>query len=152
MSALIRQTVRAVLVATLGSCLTLAGYADDTANPRVKVWSGVEYQDLAIGEGTSVRMGETVTVHATGWLANGEKFWSSIDDGQTYDFILRGDGVISGWIDGIPGMKVGGRRKLWIPSELAYGKRGNPPLVPPHSDLVFEIELFAIKQSAPRAN
>ena len=71
---------------------------------------------------------------------------TSSDDGRTYDFALRGGagGVISGWVDGIPGMKVGGKRKLWVPAVLGYGEKGFADNIPPDSDLVFEIEIFAI--------
>ena len=118
---------------------------------RVTVWSGVSYQDLEVGTGATVRPGQTVTCHTTGWLADGTKFWSSRDDGGVpYDQTIRGgrNGIIAGMVDGLPGMKVGGVRKLWIPAELAYAKAGFGTSVPPDADLVFEVEIFAIVEVA----
>ena len=118
---------------------------------RVTVWSGVSYQDLAVGTGARVRAGQTMTCHATGWLSDGTKFWSSHDDGNPIEFNLRSGrgGVIPGWVDGIPGMKVGGKRKLWVPAELAYGEKGFGTSVPPGSDLVFEVEVVSVKAADP---
>lgn len=119
----------------------------DDPTERVTVWSGVSYQDLKVGTGATIRPGQILTLHSTGWLASGPKFWSSRDDdGPPLDFTLRGGngGVIDGWVDGIPGMKVGGLRKLWVPAELAYGEKGWGTSIPPGSDLVFEVEVFAI--------
>jgi FKBP-type peptidyl-prolyl cis-trans isomerase len=121
--------------------------AEPEAEDRVKVWSGVSYKDLTVGTGATVRPGQTVTCHTTGWLTDGTKFWSSRDDdGSAYNQKLRGGkgGIIAGMVDGLPGMKVGGLRKLWIPAELAYGKNGSGALIPPDADLVFEVEIFAI--------
>jgi FKBP-type peptidyl-prolyl cis-trans isomerase FkpA len=117
------------------------------SNARVTVWSGVSYQDLKVGTGATVRPGQIVTCHTTGWLSDGTRFWSSRDDdGAPYDQKLRAGrgGIIAGMVDGLPGMKVGGLRKLWIPAELAYGKNGFGTSVPPDTDLVFEVEIFAI--------
>jgi len=112
---------------------------------KVTLPSGVAYQDLVVGTGAQeVKAGNTITCHATGWLTNGTKFWSSHDSGRPASFPLRNPGgVIQGWVDGIPGMRVGGTRKLWIPAALGYGARGKGP-IPPNSDLVFEVELISI--------
>jgi FKBP-type peptidyl-prolyl cis-trans isomerase FkpA len=114
---------------------------------RITLPSGVQYEDLVVGAGPEVQAGQSVTCHATGWLTDGKKFWSSHDGAnQPADFTLRNPGgVIQGWVDGVPGMKPGGKRKLWIPSKHAYGAQGRPPRIPPNSDLVFEIELIAIR-------
>ncbi len=131
------------------------GAEPDAPDPkRVKVWSGVSYQDLEVGAGATVRPGQTVTCHTTGWLTDGTRFWSSRDDdGAPYDQTIRGGrgGIIAGMVDGLPGMKVGGLRKIWIPAELAYGKTGNGTIVPPDSDLVFEVEIFAIANPPKQA-
>jgi FKBP-type peptidyl-prolyl cis-trans isomerase len=86
-----------------------------------------------------------VSVHYTGTLTDGSKFDSSIDRGKPFEFQLGAGRVIKGWDQGVVGMKVGGKRKLTIPSDLAYGARGFPPVIPPDSTLVFEIELLGVR-------
>lgn len=116
------------------------------AGKKITLPSGVAIQDLKLGEGTAVKAGDKVNSHATGWLTNGTKFWSSHDKGRPIDFTLRNPGgVIKGWVIGVPGMKPGGKRKIWIPSALAYGSRGRPPVIPPDADLIFEVEIIAIR-------
>ena len=121
--------------------------AAGAAGDKVTLPSGVAYQDIKVGSGTAAKAGDTVNSHATGWLTDGTKFWSSHDGpNEPIDFTLKNPGgVIQGWVDGVPGMMPGGVRKLWIPSALAYGARGRPPVIPPNSDLVFEVELVAIR-------
>jgi hypothetical protein len=105
--------------------------------------SGVTYVDVVEGRGQLVPPGATVTVHYTGRLASGKKFDSSRDRGQAATFPLAN--VIRGWQDGIPGMKIGGRRKLVIPDPLAYGERGVPNVIPPNSILIFDVEVLEIR-------
>ena len=107
--------------------------------------SGLRYQDVTQGEGKEAKAGQTVSVHYTGWLPNGEKFDSSRDRNQPFDFTLGAGQVIAGWDEGVAGMKVGGKRKLVIPPDLAYGTAGAPPDIPPGATLVFEVELLAVR-------
>jgi FKBP-type peptidyl-prolyl cis-trans isomerase len=105
----------------------------------------LQIEDLRPGTGAEALAGKTVTVHYVGTLTNGSKFDSSRDRGQGFTFKLGAGQVIKGWDQGVAGMKVGQLRKLTIPSELAYGARGFPPVIPPDSTLVFEVELLAVK-------
>jgi len=102
-------------------------------------------EDLQVGSGDEAKTGKTVSVHYTGTLTNGSKFDSSLDRGKPFEFELGAGRVIKGWDQGVVGMKVGGKRKLTIPSDLAYGARGFPPVIPPDSTLVFEIELLGVR-------
>ena len=107
--------------------------------------SGLKYEDIKQGDGDVATAGKTVSVHYTGWLTNGKKFDSSKDRGQPFEFPLGGGRVIKGWDEGVQGMKVGGVRKLTIPSNLAYGSRGAGGAIPPDATLVFEVELLKIR-------
>ena len=100
--------------------------------------------DHEVGNGPEAAAGHTVSVHYTGTLTNGTKFDSSVDRGTPFEFKLGVGMVIQGWDRGIAGMKVGGKRRLEIPAALAYGERGFPPVIPPNSDLVFEVELLGV--------
>ncbi|HEU5074962.1 MAG TPA: FKBP-type peptidyl-prolyl cis-trans isomerase, partial [Polyangiaceae bacterium] len=101
-------------------------------------------EDLAPGKGAAAKTGDTVKVHYTGTLLSGKKFDSSLDRNEPFEFKLGAGMVIKGWDEGVVGMKVGGKRKLTIPADLAYGKDGRPPTIPPNSPLVFEVELVEI--------
>jgi len=108
---------------------------------------GLKVTDIKVGSGPMAEPGQTVAVHYTGWLTDGTKFDSSHDRGQPYPFLLGADPpqVIRGWEQGVKGMRVGGRRKLTIPSELGYAERGYPPVIPPGATLVFEVELMDVR-------
>lgn len=106
--------------------------------------SGLQYVDLLVGEGATAQAGQTVIVHYTGWLENGKKFDSSVDRGQPFSFPLGAGRVIKGWDEGVQGMKVGGKRKLTIPSNLGYGPRGAGGIIPPNATLIFDVELLGI--------
>jgi FKBP-type peptidyl-prolyl cis-trans isomerase len=116
----------------------------DTA-AMTKTPSGLRYQDVALGEGKAATAGGMVRVHYTGWLPNGEKFDSSRDRNEPFEFSLGAGQVIAGWDEGVAGMKVGGKRKLVIPPDLAYGTAGAPPDIPPGATLVFEVELLDVR-------
>lgn len=107
--------------------------------------SGLKYVDQKEGTGAEAKAGNTAEVHYTGWLKDGKKFDSSLDRGQTFKFKLGAGQVIKGWDEGVQGMKVGGKRKLIIPSELGYGKRGAGGVIPPDAELTFEVELIGVK-------
>ncbi len=101
--------------------------------------------DLKAGDGQEAKAGDSVKVHYKGTFAQtGEKFDSSYDTGEPVTLKLAQGQVIGGWVQGIPGMKIGGKRRLVIPAGLGYGAQGFPPTIPPNTDLVFEVELVAI--------
>jgi FKBP-type peptidyl-prolyl cis-trans isomerase len=107
--------------------------------------SGLKYWEIKKGSGATAVAGKLVSVHYTGWLADGKEFDSSLDLGEPIQFDLGSGKVIKGWDEGIAGMKVGGRRQLHIPPELGYGTRGAPPTIPPNATLIFDVQLVAVK-------
>jgi len=113
--------------------------------------NGLIMDDLVVGEGAEAVSGKMIEVHYTGWLYNpdapdnkGHKFDSSVDRGETFDFLLGGGRVIQGWDQGFAGMKIGGLRRLTIPSEMGYGARGAGGAIPPNATLVFDVELISV--------
>jgi peptidylprolyl isomerase len=104
--------------------------------------SGLKYQDLKVGDGPSPTMSQTVLVHYIGRLENGKEF-NNFSRGKPIEFKMGQ--VIPGWQEGLQSMKVGGKRRLWIPSKLAYGAAGSPPQIPANANLDFDIELVGIK-------
>ncbi len=107
--------------------------------------SGLKYTDQVIGTGATPQKGQTVTVHYTGTLENGKKFDSSVDRGKPADFRIGVGSVIEGWDEGLMTMKVGGKRRLVIPSKLGYKQQGRPPDIPGNSTLIFDVELLGVK-------
>jgi FKBP-type peptidyl-prolyl cis-trans isomerase len=107
--------------------------------------SGLEYEDLKKGAGDPATRGDVVVVHYTGWLTDGKQFDSSVG-GAPFSFKLGAGEVIAGWDEGVAGIMVGGKRKLWIPAKLAYGRDGAPPEIPPNAELIFEVELLRIQK------
>lgn len=107
--------------------------------------NGLKIEDLKVGTGQEVKDGDLAVMHYTGWLLDGTKFDSSYDRDTPFEVRIGGGYVIRGWDMGIPGMKVGGKRKLTIPSELAYGRYGVDPDIPGDATLLFEVELLGVK-------
>jgi FKBP-type peptidyl-prolyl cis-trans isomerase FkpA len=112
---------------------------------EVTTSSGLKYVDQVVGTGEVAVAGKTASVHYTGWLENGKQFDSSVDRGQPFSFPLGGGRVIKGWDEGVQGMKVGGKRKLTIPSDLGYGSRGAGGVIPPNATLIFDVELLGVR-------
>ncbi|MGE5414786.1 MAG: FKBP-type peptidyl-prolyl cis-trans isomerase [Syntrophomonadaceae bacterium] len=144
-------------VAALLSAPLLAQETKPTPAPGVgkgemkmtKTPSGLQYEDVKVGTGDSPKKGQMAVVHYTGWLwengAKGKKFDSSVDRGQPFSFPVGQGRVIKGWDEGVATMKVGGKRILLIPPDLAYGSRGAGGAVPPNATLMFEVDLLEIK-------
>jgi FKBP-type peptidyl-prolyl cis-trans isomerase len=120
------------------------GPAKVTGEPT-KTADGLEYWDIKVGTGAAAAAGNTVKVNYTGWLTNGKKFDSSIGRGPFEVTPLGTAPVIKGWNEGIVGMKVGGKRQLRIPPELAYGADGYPGVIPANSTLIFDVQLLSVK-------
>jgi len=142
------RIIAIVIVAVLA--LSAVGYVlskrgGSSGGTEVTTASGLKYIDLVEGTGATPKRGQTVTVHYTGTLENGNKFDSSFDHGGPSDFRLGVGAVIKGWDEGLMSMKVGGKRKLTVPSNLGYGPMGRPPNIPGNSTLIFEVELLGVK-------
>lgn len=111
----------------------------------IKTVSGLQYEDVEIGTGAEAKDGMQISAHYTGTLTDGSVFDSSRTRNQPFGFKLGAGQVIKGWDEGIVGMKIGGKRRLIVPGELAYGARGYPPVIPPNATLNFDIELVDAK-------
>ena len=137
-----RSSLIAIVVLTLAVGV---GGSMAESNQEVTTPSGLKYVDQTVGTGDVAVVGKNVSVHYTGWLENGKKFDSSVDRGQSFSFPLGAGRVIKGWDEGVQGMKVGGKRKLTIPSELGYGSRGAGGVIPPNATLIFDVELLGVR-------
>ncbi len=140
--------ILAIGVGVLIAIDSSSGSADDKKDDKkdekvVETKSGLKYVDLKVGDGDEAKLGKTVEVNYTGWLKDGKKFDSSVGK-DPFSFRVGAGEVIKGWDEGVAGMKVGGKRKLIIPADLAYGKTGRGP-IPGDAELTFEIELLKIK-------
>lgn len=112
---------------------------------RMEQPSGLGIETVQAGSGKEALNGSTVTVHYTGTLEDGTKFDSSVDRGQPFSFTLGIGQVIAGWDQGVLGMKVGEKRRLTIPADLAYGEQGVPGAIPPNATLIFDVELLGVE-------
>ncbi|MCS4306422.1 peptidylprolyl isomerase [Rheinheimera pacifica] len=104
----------------------------------------VEIEGLVEGTGKAAERGALITAHCRGCLEDGTEFDSSYKRGEPFQIVLSNNRVIQGWILGLKGMKTGGKRKLWLPAALAYGERQIGTMIPPNSNLIFEIELLEV--------
>jgi len=119
--------------------------SNEAASQVVTTESGLQYVDLVVGTGRQAELGDTATVHYTGWLADGRKFDSSVDRKEPFSFRVGAGQVIKGWDEGVGTMKVGGKRKLTIPPQLGYGARGAGNVIPPNATLTFDVELLGLR-------
>ncbi len=150
---------RYVTAAAIILAFTAAGFAQNTTKKKtdtsaptkvtgegVRTPSGLEYWDIRVGTGDVAKEGSHVRVHYTGWLTNGKKFDSSVDAGRPFDFTIGNGEVIKGWEEGVTGMRVGGKRQLRIPPNLAYGAEGTPGgPIPPNATLIFDVHLLQVQ-------
>jgi peptidylprolyl isomerase len=137
------QTTTPKATTATGSHSTAARTATPAAPPVVTP-SGLKYVDQVVGTGATPKVGDTVLVNYTGRFTNGKIFDTSVGKAP-FQFVLGRGQVIKGWDEGVGSMKVGGKRKLTIPPDLAYGAGGYPGVIPPNSTLVFQVELLKIK-------
>lgn len=137
--------------AALLLCLSSGSVAADNketknmADQTVTTESGLKYVDMVVGTGRQPEVGDTASVHYTGWLADGKKFDSSVDRKEPFSFRVGAGQVIKGWDEGVMGMKIGGKRKLTIPPQLGYGARGAGGVIPPNATLTFDVELLDLR-------
>src|SRR5215475_1754088 len=155
MRAALRMSALLTLSVTLAGATLLAAGATSPAaakTPRSSTMttaSGLKIEDTKVGTGASPKTGQTCVMHYTGWLyqngQKGQKFDSSVDRKEPFEFPIGQRRVIAGWDEGIASMKVGGKRTLIIPPELGYGARGAGGVIPPNATLMFDVELLAVK-------
>jgi FKBP-type peptidyl-prolyl cis-trans isomerase len=122
-----------------------AGGPTKVTGEGTKTPSGLQYWDVKVGTGAEAHSGQHVKVDYTGWLITGKKFDSSVGTGKPFEFLIGAGQVIKGWDEGVAGMKVGGKRQLRIPGNLAYGKAGYPGLIPPDATLIFDVGLVDVR-------
>ncbi|MGD0503704.1 MAG: FKBP-type peptidyl-prolyl cis-trans isomerase [Steroidobacteraceae bacterium] len=144
-----RILAAAALIATLPSC---TGQAAGPAPAATATVNSLQSEDIKTGTGAAIAAGQQAVVQYTGWLYDassqddkGKEFDSSANSGQPFRFVIGGGQVIKGWDQGVAGMKVGGRRRLVIPADLAYGQEGAGGVIPPGATLVFEVTLVGIE-------
>ena len=149
LSALLALIVATALVGGCSSNGTTSQVAAQPASVAAAPAPGLQITDVTVGTGASPKLGATLVMHYTGWLyengAKGKKFDSSVDRGEPFEFQIGVGKVIAGWDKGIATMKVGGKRTLIIPPQLAYGSAGAGGLIPPNATLLFEVELLDVR-------
>jgi len=137
--------IAAIAVAVMASGASIA----QTAGKTMTTPTGLQITDIKVGTGATPKTGQTCVMHYTGWLyqngAKGQKFDSSVDRGQPFEFPIGTRRVIAGWDEGVATMKVGGKRTLIIPAKLGYGARGAGGAIPPNATLIFDVELLGVK-------
>jgi FKBP-type peptidyl-prolyl cis-trans isomerase len=134
-----------LLCLSSGSVAAANKETKNMADQTVTTESGLKYVDLVVGTGRQPEVGDTASVHYTGWLADGKKFDSSVDRKEPFSFRVGAGQVIKGWDEGVIGMKIGGKRKLTIPPQLGYGARGAGGVIPPNATLTFDVELLDLR-------
>lgn len=143
-----KRFMKLIVTAALATVIAIPAYAAKDAGKGagkiVTTASGLKYRDVVVGKGASPKAGKQVTVHYTGTLQNGKKFDSSVDRKEPFSFVIGVGQVIPGWDEGVMTMKVGGKRKLIIPSQLGYGPRGAGSDIPPNATLLFDVELLNV--------
>jgi peptidylprolyl isomerase len=148
-----KSLTRAAFMSAALAFATIGTFAmtDDAAaqSKPVTTPSGLQMTDTTVGKGAQPKQGQTAVVHYTGWLYNngqkGQKFDSSVDRKEPFEFPVGAGRVIRGWDEGVATMKVGGKRTLVIPPELGYGARGAGGIIPPNATLIFDVELLGVK-------
>ncbi len=138
-----------MLAAALAASITTTASIAQTAGTTMTTPTGLQITDTKVGTGATPKTGQICVMHYTGWLyqngAKGQKFDSSVDRGQPFEFPIGTRRVIAGWDEGVATMKVGGKRTLVIPPALGYGARGAGGVIPPNATLIFEVELLDVK-------
>jgi peptidylprolyl isomerase len=136
---------------------TKLDYVSPLVNPAIKEslepvagTYSLLYVDTKVGTGDAIKPKQWLTVHYTGYLVDGTKFDSSLDRGEPISFPYGQGRVIPGWDTGFEGMKIGGKRRLYIPYELAYGEKGRPPVIPAKAELIFDMELISQSDEQPK--
>ncbi len=148
--ALAQVTRALVLVVTIGvAAVAITTSTAEAAGKTMTTQSGLTITDTTVGTGAIPEKGQTCVMHYTGWLyengVKGQKFDSSVDRGQPFEFKIGVGQVIGGWDEGVATMNVGGKRTLIIPPELGYGARGAGGVIPPNATLIFDVELLGVK-------
>jgi FKBP-type peptidyl-prolyl cis-trans isomerase len=141
-------TIGIVALVLVGTYFLLSKQPDSQKNLSITPTPSMEklkIEDIIVGTGKEAKSGDTVVMNYLGTLIDGTKFDSSYDRKQTFETQIGVGQVIKGWDEGVPGMKVGGKRKLTIPPELAYGSQGAGNVIPPNATLIFEVELVDVK-------
>ena len=144
-----KSLIPVMLAAALAASVTTTTSLAQTAGTTMTTPTGLQITDTKIGTGATPKTGQICVMHYTGWLyqngAKGQKFDSSVDRGQPFEFPIGTRRVIAGWDEGVATMKVGGKRTLVIPPTLGYGARGAGGVIPPNATLIFEVELLDVK-------